>query len=89
MDAFCKFSQAVGVPCGLPAAHKWGPLDLCCSHFDELVTAMFEIKGAVQDRAHQDFVRIYEERTHRSSFTEGSTCETKKVTPIDKKPGES
>jgi hypothetical protein len=65
MGKLCGFSKTPGVPCGAPAPHQWGSLDLCCSHFDELVTAMFEIKGIVQDRQHQDFVRIYEQRTQR------------------------
>jgi hypothetical protein len=87
MEKVCGFSKTAGVPCGLPAPHKWGPLDLCCGHFDELVTAMFEIKGAIQDRQHQDFVRIYEERTHKSSLAEGSTCNARPH--IVKKPEES
>jgi hypothetical protein len=91
MDARCKFTRIPGVPCGLPAPHKWGPIDLCCEHFDELVTAMFEIKGAIQDRQHQDFVKIYEERTHKSSLADGAECTTKEsaVPLIVKKPEES
>jgi hypothetical protein len=93
MDALCKFSKTAGVPCGLPAPHKWGPLDLCCGHFDELVTAMFEIKGTLEDRQHEDFMKIYEDRTNKSSLAEGSTCEEKwtpRIHVIDekKKPGD-
>jgi hypothetical protein len=94
MDARCKFSRPPGVPCGLPAPHRWGPLDLCCSHFDELVTAMFDLQSAVRDRRHEDLIKIFEEGTKRSSLAEGSTCEEKwtpRIHIIDekKKTGES
>lgn len=75
---FCQFSREVGVECRARANHQWGPLFFCCEHFDELVTAMFEIRGAMLDRQHADFVRIYEERTHKSSLAEGSACEEAK-----------
>jgi len=78
MDALCRFSTERGTVCGLPAPHRWGGLDLCCGHFDELVTAMFDIKGEVQDRQHQEFVRIFEERTHHSATIEGATCDPQK-----------
>lgn len=70
----CQFSREVGIECRARANHQWGPLYLCCRHFDELVTAMFEIRDLAAERQHKDFVRIYEERTHKSSQAEGSAC---------------
>jgi hypothetical protein len=75
-DPKCQFHRDVtGAECGRPAPHLWGPLRLCCGHFDDLVTAMFEIRGLIHDRQHQDFVDIYEARTHKSATAEGAHCE--------------
>lgn len=74
-EEICKFSrQPGGVVCGDPAPHIWGGLRLCCEHFDQLVTAMFEIRGLIHDRQHQDFVNIYEARTQKSATIEGARC---------------
>ena len=44
------------------AEHFWGGLPFCCGHFDELVKAMYEIHEAVAKQAHDDYVRIFEQR---------------------------
>lgn len=74
----CEFHDRVGHICGKPAPHVWGSLRMCCGHFDDLIEAMFEIRDAVRDREHQDFVKIYEDRTHKSAFLRGAHCDAKK-----------
>jgi hypothetical protein len=82
-NEICKFTRQPGTEtCGQPAPHIWGALRLCCEHFDQLVTAMFEIRGLIHDRQHKDFLRTYEERTQRSATIEGAPC------AIDKPDGE-
>ena len=49
---------------------------MCCGHFDDLVSAMFELREAVRERQHQDFVAIYEGRTYKNALAEGAKCES-------------
>jgi hypothetical protein len=85
-EPICGFHDRIGHVCGKPAPHMWGSLRMCCGHFDDLVEAMFEIRDAVREREHQDFMKIYESRTHKSSLAKEANCPS--ILPIKGKKGE-
>jgi hypothetical protein len=90
MGHLCEFSVVPGRKCGAPAPHLWGGLHLCCSHFDGLVATMSELREAIHDRIHQDFVENHDLPTHQSArlHVVPNRTYTQKIDP-EKKSGDT
>lgn len=74
----CTFRNPDKTVCGKPAFHNWGPVLMCCDHFDAFVAGMLDLNEAIRDRRHSDFVAEYAKKTQRASVIPGADCDSKK-----------
>jgi hypothetical protein len=74
----CDIKGPEGKPCEKPAVHQWGPVKFCCDHFSQFVEGMFDLKDAVQQRHHEEWVRLYEIETGRRSRILDMLCDPTK-----------
>jgi hypothetical protein len=77
MGGNCDFTQADKSPCTNPATHHWGPVKMCCRHFDQFASGLLDLKDAVRAPRHLEIVEEYNRQTHRSSSIEGEGPGTK------------
>jgi hypothetical protein len=70
--------MADGGKCPVPASHQWGTVNFCCTHFDQFVTGLLDLKEAVNERRHLDIIEEYNRRTKRPSQIPGSHCDAEK-----------
>jgi hypothetical protein len=69
-----------GSPCPFPATHYWGPVKMCCRHFDFFVHGgLFNRDAMVPLGSHIDIVREYNEKCERDSILPDADCPAKKL----------
>ena len=76
----CTFRNPDKRECGNPASHKWGPVAMCCDHFDQFVAGLLDLKDAITERRHIDIVEEYNRRMKpfNQSTAIGTDCKAKK-----------
>jgi hypothetical protein len=65
-------------PCLNIPTHHWGPVEFCCQHFDLFVQGLLDIRDAIAERRHEDFVNEYNQQTKRTSVIPFAPCNTEK-----------
>lgn len=66
-EKICGMKKMDGHPCGSIATHHWGPVLLCCPHFDEFIISMFDLAEEVRRRRHSDLVTYFESQRQQAS----------------------
>lgn len=75
----CAFKNPDKSACANPAAHNWGPVLMCCHHFDLFVGSLLDLNEAIQRRRHTDFVDEYARQCQRASLLPGAKCDADKT----------
>lgn len=79
MDGFqfppkCDFRMADGTDCPVPASHFWGPVKMCCTHFEEFTDGLLDQRRLPAKPRHIDIVEEYNRQTQRNSLIPGTKC---------------
>lgn len=74
----CVFKNPDKSECLKPATHHWGPVEMCCDHFDLFVDGLLDLKDAIQERRHTEIVEEYNRKCKRPSVLPGAPCDSEK-----------
>jgi hypothetical protein len=73
--------MADGSECPVPASHFWGPVKMCCTHFEEFTAGLIDTAKLPQKPRHIDIVEEYNrqrrkaDETFTTSLIPGTKCE--------------
>ena len=74
----CDFKMADGTDCPIPAAHFWGTVHSCCTHFEQFVLTLIRVDKLPENPQHLEIVHEYNRQCGRDSLIPGTHCESEK-----------